>query len=125
MQGNRSVDTKPEVRLRSLLHRRGVRFFKNRRPTPTARCRADVVFPRARLVVFVDGCFWHRCPTHGVRPTTNATYWEAKLDRNVSRDRRNDEELAAAGWRVLRIWEHEEPEAAASKVLSALEDAES
>jgi DNA mismatch endonuclease (patch repair protein) len=121
MQGNRGVDTKPEVALRSSLHRLGLRFWKNKRPSREVRCRADIVFPRARVAVFVDGCFWHRCPTHGVSPSANSDYWRAKLDRNVARDRRNDRELAAAGWRVVRVWEHDVPDEAAARVLGALQ----
>lgn len=115
MRGNRSVDTSPERALRSELHRRGLRFLKNARPA-SGLPRADVLFSRARLAVFVDGCFWHRCPEHGNDPRTNSSYWKAKLDRNVERDRRNGAALAAAGWQVLRIWEHEDAGAAAATV---------
>jgi len=87
------------------------------------RCRADLVFPSERLAVFVDGCFWHRCPDHGVRPTTNAGYWDAKIDGNVERDKRNDRALAAAGWTVLHVWEHEDPAVAADRVADALREA--
>jgi DNA mismatch endonuclease (patch repair protein) len=120
MQGNRSTDTLPEVRLRSALHRSGLRFFKHQRPQPALSCRADIVFPRRRLAVFVDGCFWHGCPEHGTRPRTNADWWEAKLTRNRLRDDRNGAELALAGWRVLRIWEHEEVDDAVARVREAL-----
>jgi DNA mismatch endonuclease (patch repair protein) len=120
MQGNRSADTGPEIRLRSALHKRGLRFRKNAVPSPGLRCRADVVFPSARVVVFVDGCFWHRCPLHGTFPRANAEYWRAKFERNVARDRRNDAELSAAGWKVIRIWEHETVEAAADAVEAAV-----
>jgi DNA mismatch endonuclease, patch repair protein len=122
MQGNRSTDTRPEVRLRSELHRSGLRFRKNLAP-PGLRCRIDVLFPKARLAVLVDGCFWHGCPEHGTTPRTNAAYWEEKLARNRARDRRNDAELAAAGWRVLRIWEHEPAAVAAVRVQEALAEA--
>lgn len=107
-KGNRRTDTKPEVALRSELHRRGLRFRKDhpirvegRRPI-----RPDVVFTRARVAVFVDGCFWHRCPKHGNDPRSNSSYWGPKLARNVERDREVNTRLAAAGWRVVRIWEH-------------------
>jgi DNA mismatch endonuclease (patch repair protein) len=116
MQANRAIDTRPEVALRSALHRRGLRFRKNTRPAATIRCRADVVFATARVAVFVDGCFWHRCPQHGTSPRTNSAYWQAKLDRNVARDRRNDDDLATSGWTVIRVWEHEHPERAAARV---------
>ena len=120
MQGNRSTETRPEVALRSELHRRGLRFRKHRQVTPALRCRADVVFSKARVAVFVDGCFWHRCPEHLTDPRTNSSYWAAKLDRNVARDRRNDAALEAAGWLVVRVWEHESPSGAADRVEAAL-----
>jgi DNA mismatch endonuclease (patch repair protein) len=116
MQGNRAKDTRPEVALRSALHRLGLRFRKHAPPVVGVTCRADVVFRRARVAVFVDGCFWHRCPLHGRSPRSNRTYWRAKLDRNVARDRRNDAFLGSAGWTVVRVWEHEEPLAAARRV---------
>jgi DNA mismatch endonuclease (patch repair protein) len=87
------------------------------------RCRADVVFARARVAVFVDGCFWHRCPQHGTRPRTHSDYWQAKLDRNVARDRRNDDALTDAGWAVVRIWEHEDADAAADRVQTIVDRA--
>jgi DNA mismatch endonuclease (patch repair protein) len=120
MQGNRSKDTAPEVALRSALHVRGLRFRKNARPVASIGCRADVVFPGTRIAVFVDGCFWHGCPDHGFMPRTNAHYWRAKLERNVERDRRNDADLEAAGWTVMRVWEHEAADAAADRVASAV-----
>jgi DNA mismatch endonuclease (patch repair protein) len=120
MKGNRGADTSPEVALRSELHRRGLRFRKNRQAVPGIRCRPDIVFPGPRLAVFVDGCYWHRCPQHGTAPTTNAGYWQEKLDRNVARDRRNDRDLQAAGWAVLRVWEHEPVRIAADRVAATL-----
>src|SRR5262245_48840574 len=84
--------TKPELALRRELHRRGLRFRVNQAGLPG---RPDVVFTRARLAVFVDGCFWHRCPDHGTMPRNNRDWWEAKLERNVTRDRAKDAALAA------------------------------
>jgi len=107
MQSNRPRNTSIELALRSALHRSGLRFWKHRRPVPGLRCEADILFPRIRLAVFVDGCFWHGCPEHATRPVRNGEWWAAKLDGTISRDRRNDESLAAAGWIVLRVWEHE------------------
>jgi len=118
--GNRSRDTAPEVRLRAELHRRGLRFRKHRRPVATVRSTPDIVFGPARLAVFVDGCFWHCCPEHGRTPRGNAAYWVPKLARNVARDRRNEEALRAAGWQVIRVWEHEQIGAAADRVSAAL-----
>lgn len=120
MRGNVGTDTKPEAALRSELHRRGRRFRKNTRPVETVNCRADIVFAASKVAVFVDGCFWHRCPEHGVSPRTNTEYWTAKLERNVARDRRNDAELARAGWTVVRIWEHDSPRAAADRIEAVL-----
>jgi DNA mismatch endonuclease (patch repair protein) len=82
----------------------------------TRRGRADLVFTRARLVVMVDGCFWHRCPDHGLAPHNNSDWWRQKLDRNVERDRETDTELARRGWTVIRVWEHEPPAAAADRI---------
>lgn len=121
MVGNRGSDTGPERALRSALHGRGLRFFKNHRPAGL-RCRADVVFPTERIAVFVDGCFWHRCPIHGVTPRTNADYWTPKLERNVARDRRNDKALSSAGWKVVRVWEHDEPDRAAADIAEKVHE---
>src|SRR5882757_8795571 len=96
MQGNRNRDTGPEKALRSELHRRGLRFRLHRRIAP-ARTWADIVFPRQRVAIFVDGCFWHRCPEHFRASTKNSAYWTAKISRNVARDRRNDELMAEGG----------------------------
>lgn len=117
----RRTDTKPEVALRSLLHRRGRRFRKDYRlDLPNARVRPDLVFTKHRVAVFVDGCFWHVCPVHGRQPTHNEWYWTPKLRRNVERDRTADTALVAAGWTVVRIWEHEPLEEAAAAVEQAL-----
>lgn len=122
MVGNRSTDTRGEVRLRSELHRLGYRFRKNFRIVTSERaCRADIVFTARRVVVFFDGCFWHACPTHGRNPTANQDYWGPKLARNVERDELNRAALEREGWRVVRIWEHEELSEAVRIVLSELE----
>lgn len=116
MRGNRGRDTQPELALRSCLHRRGLRFRKERKPLPGVRCRADILFPGVRLAVFVDGCFWHRCPIHGTVPRSNTAYWQGKLASNVARDRRIDALLEAANWTVVRVWEHEDAEYAADRI---------
>lgn len=120
MRANRRRDTRPELALRSELHRRGLRFRVDFAPVQGLRCRPDVVFTRARVAVFVDGCFWHSCPVHGTRPTANGAWWAAKLDGNRARDRWNDAALAAEGWHVIRIWEHERPEEGADWVETFL-----
>jgi DNA mismatch endonuclease (patch repair protein) len=107
MQANRSRDTAPEVRLRRLLFASGLRFRKNCRPEPTLRCKADIVFPRPRVCVFIDGCFWHSCPRHFKLPKTNAAWWAEKMHANVQRDGRQTRTLKGRGWCVIRLWEHE------------------
>ena len=119
MQGNRNKDTVPEIQLRSALHRSGLRFFKNRRPEGVS-CRVDILFPTTRLAVFVDGCFWHGCSIHGNQPRTNSAWWHEKLQRNRHRDERNDAELHAEGWQVLRIWEHTAADDAVAMVRAEL-----
>jgi DNA mismatch endonuclease, patch repair protein len=122
MRANRKRDTGPELRLRSALHRSGLRFRVNHaiRPDAGRMVRPDIVFSRARLAVFVDGCFWHACPEHGTNPRRNSSYWRPKLDRNVVRDRQVDERLSAAGWQVLRIWEHQTVDEAVALVRGAV-----
>lgn len=120
MSRQRSRDTSPERALRSLLHRRGLRYRLHRRPVPGLRRQADLVFPGPRVAVFVDGCFWHSCPQHATSPKANGPWWAAKLARNVERDRETDRRLAEAGWVVMRVWEHEDPATAADRVAAAV-----
>jgi len=80
------------------------------------RRTADILFRPAKVAVFVDGCFWHACPQHGTRPTTNSDYWVPKLQRNVDRDRQTDAALEQSGWTVVRVWEHEDPTDAALRI---------
>ena len=107
MLGNRSRDTGPELLVRRALHARGLRFRVDLRPEAALRTRADVVFTRRRVAVYIDGCFWHGCPLHGTSPKANADYWTPKLARNVERDRESTAALEALGWVVLRFWSHE------------------
>jgi DNA mismatch endonuclease (patch repair protein) len=117
-KGNRRSGTKPEVELRSNLHRRGLRFRKDFpvRVGTGRPVRPDIVFTGARVAVFVDGCFWHGCPEHQVIPGSNRDYWVPKLRRNIDRDREVDEALTSAGWQVIRIWEHEDPATAGAEI---------
>jgi len=112
-------DTAPELALRRLLHARGLRYRVDTAPLPGVRRRADVVFTRARVAVFVDGCFWHSCPLHATSPKANAVWWRTKLDTTVRRDRDTDTALSEAGWLVVRVWEHEPPTEAADRVAAA------
>jgi DNA mismatch endonuclease (patch repair protein) len=123
MRSAKRRDTDPELALRSELHRQGFRFFVDRPVLPDRRRRADIVFPRARVAVFVDGCYWHGCPIHGTLPKANAVWWRDKLRANQVRDRDTDARLAQAGWTSVRVWEHEEVAVAAERVKTAIADA--
>ncbi len=118
----RRRDTAPEVELRSELHRRGLRYRVDRRPLKGVPSRADLVFGPAKVAVYVDGCFWHSCPEHGTMPRANEAFWQDKLARNQERDAKVNDLLAAAGWTVVRIWEHEAIDAAADRVESAVRE---
>jgi DNA mismatch endonuclease, patch repair protein len=115
-------DTEPELALRRRLHAAGYRFRVDLAPLPGLRRRADVVFTRRKVAVFVDGCFWHSCPEHGTMPTANREWWQQKLVRTVERDAETNRLFASAGWTVVRVWEHEDPRTATERVLEALGD---
>ncbi|MFI1397717.1 very short patch repair endonuclease [Streptomyces sp. NPDC020681] len=118
-----SRDTAPEVAVRKLLHAAGHRYRVNV-PVPGMRRRTiDIVFGRAKIAVFMDGCFWHGCPQHATQPKANAEWWREKLDKNMARDLETTEHLEAQGWTVLRFWEHETPETVARAVAEARKDA--
>lgn len=107
MRANRSFDTSPEKRLRSTLHKIGLRFRRNVRPEADVRCKADIIFPSARVCVFIDGCFWHGCSRHFRTPKKNADWWAEKIDDNRQRDRRQTHALRKRDWTVVRVWEHQ------------------
>lgn len=113
-QGRR--DTKPELLLRRAIWALGLRYRVDRPPLKGMRRRADIVFGPSRTAVYVDGCFWHSCPQHATFPKNNREWWREKLEANVRRDRDTDEQLRAAGWNVIRVWEHEDMDAAAERV---------
>lgn len=119
MQRTRRRDTPRELALRRILHRWGLRFRVDAQPLANVRRRADLVFSRAKLAVYVDGCFWHSCPIHGTQPKANKEWWAEKLAQNVRRDRETDASLRSSGWEVVRVWEHEPSETAAARVASA------
>jgi DNA mismatch endonuclease (patch repair protein) len=122
MQRQRRRDTKPEVEIRRLLHAAGFRFRIDTVLEPDLRARGDIAWRGRKIVVFVDGCFWHGCPEHATQPKANAEWWREKLAGNVTRDRRTDAELTARGWRVLRYWEHETPADVVRDLVRALND---
>lgn len=107
MKAVKPKDTYPEKILRSELHKRGLRFKIDKKPIEKLNRRADIVFISARVAVFVDGCFWHGCPIHGTKPKANSEFWEMKIKRNKARDEDTTNKLEAAGWKVIRVWEHE------------------
>ena len=112
-------DTAPERALRSELWRRGLRYRVDLKVIGRRR-RVDIVFTRAKVAVFVDGCFWHSCPLHATAPKANREWWQEKLAANVERDRTTDEALTAEGWHVMRVWEHEPVEMAAGRIEAAV-----
>jgi DNA mismatch endonuclease, patch repair protein len=120
MSAQRARDTACEMELRRALHKRGLRYFVHRKPVQGLRREADIVFPRSRVAVFVDGCFWHGCPEHATWPKANAEWWRIKLERNRERDHETDFCLRNAGWLPVRVWEHEDPHKAANRVTEVV-----
>lgn len=120
MQGNRPRDTKPELAVRRAAFALGLRYRVGRKPLADHRRTADLVFPRARVAVFIDGCFWHGCPAHGSQPKANVDYWEPKLARNRERDAETDDLLRVAGWVPLRFWAHEDPASVAVQIAEVV-----
>lgn len=116
MQNTRRRDTPAELAIRAELHRRGLRYRVDIAPLHGLRRRADVVFTRPKVAVFCDGCYWHGCPEHGSWPRANAAWWRTKIEATRRRDRDTDAQLVGNGWLVVRVWEHELPEAAADRI---------
>lgn len=116
MLGNRSRDTAPELRVRRAVHAMGLRYRVAYRPEPNLRRTADLVFTRAHVAVFIDGCYWHGCPDHYIEPASNVDYWRPKIARNRERDAETTAALTHAGWRVLRFWSHEDPDEIAARI---------
>lgn len=103
----------PELALRTAVHALGLRYRVGVRPLPSLKRTADLVFPRIRVAVFLDGCFWHGCPEHHIPAKANKDWWNEKISRNRTRDADTNDRLAEAGWTVIRVWEHENPNNAA------------
>ncbi|MFF1384680.1 very short patch repair endonuclease [Arthrobacter sp. NPDC058288] len=116
MQGNRSKDTAPELAIRRAVHALGLRYRVAVRPLHGIRRSADLVFPRAKVAVFVDGCFWHGCPEHYREPASNIEFWRLKVATNRARDIETTELFRLSGWVVLRFWAHDDPMIAAEKI---------
>lgn len=100
----RGKDTSPEMKIRKLLFSKGIRGYRITSKLPG---KPDIVFPRKRVAVFIDGCFWHKCPVHFQEPETRKEFWMGKINRNVERDQIINQKLEEAGWKVIRIWEHQ------------------
>ncbi|QGH70857.1 DNA mismatch endonuclease Vsr [Pseudactinotalea sp. HY158] len=120
MRGNKGRDTRPELAVRRAVHALGLRYRVNIRPEPALRRTADLVFTKQKVAVFIDGCFWHGCPEHHTVAKTNADYWATKVRDNMARDRETTSQLVAAGWRVLRFWEHEGTDDVARRIQKAV-----
>ncbi|MFC8921993.1 very short patch repair endonuclease [Cellulosimicrobium sp. NPDC057127] len=123
MSAARRRDTKPELDLRRLLHARGLRYRVTYPVPGKPRRTMDVAFTRAKVAVFVDGCFWHGCPEHATQPHANADWWRQKLRKNVARDADTNQTLSDYGWTVLRFWEHEDPAAVADEIEAVVRPA--
>ena len=117
----RQRDTEAELAVRRALHRRGRRYRVNVKLIDRPRRVADIVFRPKKVAVFVDGCFWHGCPEHGTKSKSNVDYWKDKIAENKRRDQDTDRRLEQAGWKVVRVWEHEDPDKAAKRICSILE----
>lgn len=120
MSRQNSRDTAQEVAVRRLLHAAGMRYRVNLPVPGMPRRTIDIVFTKAKVAIFLDGCFWHGCPEHATHPKANAEWWRSKLDKNIARDLETTEHLQAAGWTVLRYWEHEVPSVVAEEVRGAV-----
>jgi len=122
MKANVAKDTVPELAIRRFLHASGYRYRLHVRPDAKLNRRADIVFRKAQVAVFVDGCFWHGCPLHFVEPKTNPEYWRSKIARNRIRDEETTKALRKSGWKVVRVWEHQAPSAAAARIRRVVDE---
>ncbi|GAA3484329.1 very short patch repair endonuclease [Streptomyces yanii] len=121
MSRQASRDTAPEVAVRKLLHAAGYRYRINARVPGMSRRTIDIAFTRSKVAVMIDGCFWHGCPEHATQPKANSEWWRKKLDRNIARDLETTEHLTAAGWTVLRFWEHAPAVGVAEQVAAVVD----
>jgi DNA mismatch endonuclease (patch repair protein) len=121
MAATRGRNNAGEKALRRVLHNMGLRYSLHCSLLPGSRRSVDITFPRAKVAVFVDGCFWHGCPRHGTWPRRNATWWREKIETNQRRDLDTNLRLSAVGWKVIRVWEHQKPELAARSIKRVVE----
>lgn len=120
MKAAKPRNTAPEIAVRNILEGMGLSFEVDSYLREGLRRRADIAFRSNKVAIFVDGCFWHGCPVHGTWPKANSEFWRLKIEKNKERDRDTDRRLTEAGWNVVRIWEHEDPDDAASRIVSLL-----
>ena len=120
MRAQKRHDTQPELALRRALHAQGLRFRIGLRVPSLPRRTIDIAFTKRRVAVFVDGCFWHGCPTHSVPAKHNTGWWREKILANKQRDHSTDEALLGAGWKVVRVWEHDDMTRVAGVVEQAV-----
>lgn len=122
MSRQKTRDTLAEVSVRRTLFARGLRFRVNYPVPRHGRRTIDIAFPRVRVAVFIDGCFWHGCPVHGTIPHANTEWWMKKIQTNRARDSETSEWLEAEGWIVMRFWEHDLPDRVADDVESVVRE---
>jgi DNA mismatch endonuclease (patch repair protein) len=122
MRANHGKDTAPERALRSLLYQRGLRYRVDARPLVDVRRKADVVFPKERVAVFLDGCYWHGCPDHYRPAVKNSDFWNEKISANRARDIQTNQTLTSSDWTVIRVWEHEDLAEAAERITQTVRD---
>ena len=120
MRAAKPRDTAPEKAIRSAIHSRGLRFRIDSKPIKELNRRADIVLRSVKVAIFIDGCFWHGCPIHGTQAKANAEFWCSKIKRNQERDADTTRQLKEAGWKVIRVWEHEDPMEAAEKIYNSI-----
>jgi DNA mismatch endonuclease (patch repair protein) len=120
MKAAKPRDTLPEMRLRAALDSLGVKYEVDEKPIKTLNRKADILIKDKSIVIFVDGCFWHGCPIHGTQSKNNSEFWIAKISRNQERDKDTDQKLIEFGWKVVRVWEHQDPDDAAMMILSLI-----
>jgi DNA mismatch endonuclease (patch repair protein) len=120
MKASKPRDTAPEKALRFALFKKGLRYRVDAKPIKTLNRRSDIVFRSAKVAIFVDGCFWHGCPIHGTQAKANAEFWMNKIKQNQIRDEDTNKRLKKAGWRVIRVWEHENSEKASQKIFGII-----
>ena len=116
----RGKNTKPEVKLRKLLYAEKIRGYRIHYNLPG---KPDIVFTKKKIAIFIDGCFWHKCPVCFQEPETRKDFWMKKIQSNIERDKKVNRQLKKDGWKVIRIWEHEirkEPEKTMKRILALL-----